>query len=33
MRVNISVDIRFLLWLPEDVQHADYVLRELGLKR
>ncbi len=30
---NISVDIRFLLWLWEDVQKADFVLRELGLKR
>ena len=29
---NISVDIRFLLWLWEDVQKADFVLRELGLK-
>ena len=30
---NISVDIRFFLWLLEDVQHADYVVRELGLKK
>ena len=30
---NISVDIRFLLWLLEDVQKADFVLRELGLRR
>jgi hypothetical protein len=30
---NISVDIRFLLWLLEDVQHASYVVRELGLKK
>ena len=30
---NISVDIRFLLWLLEDVQKADFILRELGLKR
>jgi len=29
---NISVDIRFFLWLLEDVQKADFVLRELGLK-
>ena len=29
---NISVDIRFLLWLLE-VQHADGLLRELGIQR
>jgi hypothetical protein len=30
---NISVDIRFLRWLLEDVQKADSLVRELGLKR
>ena len=30
---NISVDIRFLLWLLEDVQHADHILRDLGVKQ
>jgi hypothetical protein len=30
---NISVDIRFLRWMLEDVQNADGLLRELGLKR
>jgi hypothetical protein len=29
---NISVDIRFFLWLLEDVQHADGILHELGIK-
>ena len=29
---NISVDVRFLLWLLEDVQKADFILKELGLK-
>ena len=28
---NISVDIRFLLWLLTDVQHADGILKELGV--
>ena len=28
---NISVDIRFLLWLLKDVQHADGILTELGV--
>ncbi len=27
---NISVDIRYLLWLLKDVEHADGLLRELG---
>jgi hypothetical protein len=27
---NISVDIRFFLWLLRDVQHADGLLKELG---
>lgn len=27
---NISVDIRFFLWLLRDVQHADTLLKELG---
>ncbi|MBZ5725026.1 MAG: S46 family peptidase [Acidobacteriia bacterium] len=30
---NVSVDIRFFLWLLEDVQKADNILRELGVKR
>jgi hypothetical protein len=30
---NISVDIRFLRWILEDIQHADDLLKELGLKR
>ena len=30
---NISVDIRFLHWILEDIQHADDLLKELGLKR
>jgi hypothetical protein len=30
---NISVDIRFLRWLLEDIQKADGLARELGLKR
>ena len=30
---NISVDIRFLRWLLEDVQKADGLLKELGLRR
>ncbi len=30
---NISVDIRFFIWLIEDAQKADYVVKELGLKR
>ena len=29
---NISVDVRFLVWLLEDVQKADFILKELGLK-
>ena len=29
---NISVDIRFFTWLLRDVQHADGILAELGLK-
>lgn len=29
---NISVDIRFLRWLLSDVEHADGLLGELGLK-
>jgi hypothetical protein len=27
---NINVDLRFLLWLLRDVQHADSLLKELG---
>jgi hypothetical protein len=27
---NISVDVRFLLWMLRDVQHADALLKELG---
>jgi hypothetical protein len=27
---NISVDIRFFLWLLHDVQHADWIWKELG---
>ncbi len=30
---NISVDVRFLIWLLEDVQHADHILREMGVKQ
>ncbi len=30
---NISVDIRFLRWLLEDVQKADGLVKELGLRR
>jgi hypothetical protein len=30
---NISVDIRFLRWMLEDVQNAGDLLKELGLKR
>jgi len=30
---NISVDIRFLHWMLEDVQNAGDLLKELGLKR
>jgi hypothetical protein len=29
---NISVDIRFLLWLLQDVEHADGLLKELCVK-
>jgi len=29
---NISVDIRFLLWLLKDVEHADGLLKELCVK-
>lgn len=29
---NISVDIRFLLWLLDDVEHADRLLAELGIE-
>ena len=30
---NISVDIRYLLWLLDRVEHADELLRELGVER
>jgi hypothetical protein len=30
---NISVDLRFLRWLLDDVQHADNLLVELGWKK
>ncbi|MBZ5584947.1 MAG: S46 family peptidase [Acidobacteriia bacterium] len=30
---NISVDVRFLLWLLKDVEKADGLLQELGVKR
>jgi hypothetical protein len=30
---NISVDIRFFVWLLGDVQKADGILAELGVKR
>jgi hypothetical protein len=30
---NISVDIRYLLWLLDRVDHADELLRELGVER
>ena len=30
---NVSVDIRFFLWLVGDVQKADHILAELGVKR
>ena len=30
---NVNVDIRFFLWLLEDVQKADNILRELGESR
>ncbi len=30
---NVSVDIRFFLWLAGDVQKADYLLKELGIER
>jgi hypothetical protein len=33
MARNISVDVRFLLWMLRDVQKADGVLDELGIKR
>lgn len=29
---NVNVDVRFFLWLLEDVQHADGILHELGIK-
>jgi hypothetical protein len=29
---NISVDIRYLLWLLERVDNADELLRELGVE-
>ena len=29
---NISVDIRFFIWLLREVQHADGILTELGVK-
>ena len=29
---NISVDIRYLLWLLDQVEHADELLRELGVE-
>jgi hypothetical protein len=29
---NVNVDIRFFIWLLEDVQKADGILRELGIK-
>jgi hypothetical protein len=30
---NINVDVRYLLWLLEAVENADYVLRELGVRK
>jgi S1-C subfamily serine protease len=27
---NVSVDINFFLWLIHDVQHADWIWKELG---
>ncbi len=30
---NVNVDIRFFLWLLEDVEKADNILQELGVKR
>lgn len=30
---NVSVDIRYLLWLLDRVEHADELLRELGVQR
>jgi Peptidase S46 len=29
---NINVDIRFFIWLLRDVQHADSLLQEIGLR-
>lgn len=28
---NVNVDIRFFLWLLKDVDHADGILKELGV--
>ena len=33
MSRNISVDIRYLMWLLKDVEKADALLRELGAAR
>jgi len=30
---NISVNVSFLLWLLDDVQHADSLLKELGVRK
>jgi hypothetical protein len=30
---NISVNVRFLLWLLDDVQHAGSLLKELGVRK
>jgi hypothetical protein len=30
INVGINVDIRFLLWLPRDIQKAEGILKELA---
>ena len=30
---NIGVDLRYLLWMLDQVEHADELLRELGVAR
>ena len=30
INVDINVDIRFLLWLPRDIQKAEGILKELA---
>jgi hypothetical protein len=29
---NVSVDVRYLLWILDQVEHADGLLKELGVR-